>query len=259
MNNLKIHRLLNQETYPLDDLQVMLNEFKEAHKYSLLTCIISNPGNGKSVAVEDYTSAVPNTFKVTLNKTIRRKEFFLELLSAVSNEYRDSQGLDERSLKRAFFFELSQISGKKLILIDEADRFNLEMAQLYQYLRDENRSDTGMVLLGPPRFLKNLLAWNGNESTGIPELISRFNRVILPENYPIDNRIPKSKVFTLLKGATQEEMIALCMHNKIKDPKAYHKIVKGCKSFRDVETNIINYLISKDLSAKTKKNSDAKQ
>ncbi len=85
--------------------------------------------------------------------------------------------------------------------------------------------------------------WNKVDETGMPELFRRINKFITTENYKFETRIPPNKIFPLLKGATHEDMIHLCMYNNITDPKLYNKIIKNCRSFRDVETNLINYFI----------------
>ena len=82
----KIHKLLNQEPYPLEDYQTIIHEIEEAQRYSLFTCIISNPGNGKSVSSEHYITKYPNSFKLTLNPTMKRKEFFAELLGSITDD-----------------------------------------------------------------------------------------------------------------------------------------------------------------------------
>lgn len=247
-----IHPSLKQEFLVFHNFNVITQELDIAVENSLFTIIIADAGYGKTCSIKDFRTRRKHAFLITLDpKITNKKQFFIDLLTQVSSRDIDHEIITMKRTAELFSWELSNIKSKKIIIIDDAGRFDSDMMQIYQYVRDKNE-DTGLVLVGTTDFLKNLMNWKMRNVPGIPELTSRVNRWIVMENQSVHS-INEGLVFKKLIRPSSEEFVALCNHNGIFDEKVVINLIVNCQSFRELESRIINYHIEEKIKRKPKK------
>lgn len=187
-----------------------------------MLAIIGIPGIGKTTALVDYAARNKNTFYIRVRKSMSTKDFYVELLAAISH------GEHERDLTINFILNKIQYILKtrknSLLLVDETGRLtNAQMGFIHE-MRDLTENSTGIILAGPSYFQDNLEKWKRLNVVGIPEVYRRIE-----EFYELSN---------VMLG----EVTAICRHYRILNKKDIKKIYKSCESFSDVFNSIKKFL-----------------
>jgi DNA transposition AAA+ family ATPase len=201
---------------------------KDALVHKKMISIIGGPGYGKTTALESFR----NTHKDIViydraQKSMNAKLFYSSIYNNIVGE-NYNPNLSTYFLIRKAANKFNEDSNNKLLIIDEAGKFNPEMLEYLHEFRDLTKETTGIVMAGPDYFESNIKTWNSKMRPGIPEIYSRIS------------------LWVELKPPTHEESIALAKAYGIND-KTFEQYLKRSQDFRQVKNYIMNYLTAKSL------------
>lgn len=194
-----------------------------------LTAICGEAGLGKTVALQIFQKANKNVFMMTVRPSMGIKTFWVELMSKVCL-YGDKV-LSTSYYKRPLYFTLNKICQafnqyeNPLLIIDEAGKLTPQMLLHLHEVRDETKSNLGIVISGPNYFKDNLEYWASRNKQGIPELITRINS------------------WVHLEVPTIYEMKAICKEYQVTDPQVVKGLTYQTDNFRTLHNRIVEFLI----------------
>src|SRR5258708_6446628 len=115
---------------------------------------------------------------------------------------------------------LAESKKKNLLIVDDAGRFNPEMLEFIQQIRDASKHNTGIILAGTIKFKMDMNKWVRNNVIGMPELYTRISD------------------WTELQRPTRDEIYSICKANDVIDDDVIAGLVKKCKDFRTLANSI---------------------
>ena len=210
------------------NFETIQNICQLAHKESYFFGLVGYTGSGKTTAFEYYTNANENAYLIDLKPSMKAKDFYLKLLKIVGVQVSENER-DLYKLIRTLVDELTSKYEKQLLIIDEAGKFQPKFLEYLHELRDDTKSNTGIIISGPEYFYRDLVAWKKREVRGVPEF---FRRVLYWE---------------FLEAISDEEIIKYCHAHKINDKKVIKKISEECDNFSEVDSQIFTIKQSRIL------------
>jgi type II secretory pathway predicted ATPase ExeA len=191
-----------------------------------MNAIIGEPGYGKTTAFEAFSfNYDSNVFYVRAQKSLNSKEFFSLIYNTIGSEsYNPSYTISYLIRKTANKF--TENSSNKLLIIDEAGKFNMGMLEYLHEFRDLTQQTTGIILGGPDYFKSRVKDWKDANKPGIPEVYSRINSWID------------------LEPPTSKEKMALANEYGVFDKVFIKYLDKNCHDFRKIVVAIKKYLKS---------------
>ena len=153
------------------------------------------PGTGKSFALKYYASQQSNVFYVGCEEYFKKKTFLQKILQAM--------GLVQTGIAPemvdTIVFNLRKID-KPLIIIDEFDKLNDKVMQIFKTLYNQTEELCGFILCGAPYFRERI------------EKGARANRQCYVEIY---SRIGRN--FLQLRKTMAQDVKMVCEANGVKD------------------------------------------
>ncbi|WP_069659383.1 ATP-binding protein [Arcticibacter eurypsychrophilus] len=162
-------------------LRTITENCQDALEYHRMIAFIGDSGYGKTKSLQYFAAKKKNVYYLVVEKSMTSKRFYVELLNVLgfTNSFR---GSDLNNLIKSISFHLCHSKQSNLLIIDEAGKFNANQLLFLHELRDNTKSNTGIILSGPPYFNKNMDLWKLAGKEGIPELYRRIQSWIpLPE------------------------------------------------------------------------------
>ena len=156
-----------------DNFVTVTRACRDAMDSSIMMAIIGEPGYGKTSALQHFASITTNVFIITVKKCMTAKVFYTNLLEQIGYKNRHKANNIYHIIESIGYY-LSQIPGKKLLIIDEAGKLsNQELLYLHD-LWDTISSHTGIILAGPNYFQGEIEKMSQQGVVGIPELFRRI-------------------------------------------------------------------------------------
>lgn len=156
-----------------DNFVTVMEACRDAMESSMMIAIIGEPGYGKTSALQHFMKTTNNVFMITVKKCMTAKVFYTNLLELIGYNNRHKANNIYHIIESIGYY-LSQIPGKKLLIIDEAGKLsNQELLYLHD-LWDAISTHTGVVLAGPNYFQGEIDKMSQHGVVGIPELVRRI-------------------------------------------------------------------------------------
>lgn len=187
-----------------------------ARQFKRLSCIIGEPGLGKTTALRSYYKQNPNTYMVTCKKVMTPKRFFELMQSNI--------GINFGGTTHEVIMRIAEEMNKQyepLIIIDEIGRISPKTLTMLHDLWDEIDTNAGIVLAGVGYFKTNLEKAVLKNKVGMPEINSRIGN------------------WQYLTEPTRAEIKAVCAANGLTDESKIKSIINA-KDFREVSQVIKN-------------------
>lgn len=226
----EMQRRIYNVVQPVDCLEVGTTNYNtvlavcdEARQYSRMQAVIGDAGYGKSTALRAYERTHAGVYYVVCQKSMRPKQFFMELLQKM--------GLP---MEGSLFELVSRIAAKlnvqaaPLVLIDEAGKLSPPLLMYLVDLYNMTERRAGIVLAGVGYFKTNLDKAVARGREGMPELYSRI------------------AAWEELGAPTGSEKRAVCEAHGLTDPNRV-KVVCRARNYRDLTNGIINELTNPAL------------
>lgn len=154
-------------------LKTITENCQDALEYHRMISFIGDSGFGKTKSLQYFAARKRNVYYLVVEKSMTSKRFYVELLKVLgfTNSFR---GSELNSLIKSISFHLCQSKLPNLLIVDEAGKFSASQLLFLHEIRDNTKSNTGIVLSGPPYFNKNMDDWRLAGREGIPELYRRI-------------------------------------------------------------------------------------
>lgn len=154
-------------------LRTINENCQDALEYHRMISFIGDSGFGKTKSLQYFSARKRNVYYLVVEKSMTSRQFYVELLKVLgfTNSFR---GSDLNSLIKSISFHLCQSKQPNLLIIDEAGKFSANQLLFLHEIRDNTKSNTGIVLAGPQYFNKNMDDWRLAGREGIPELYRRI-------------------------------------------------------------------------------------
>lgn len=209
-----------------DNFATIMEVCNETLVHKEMNAIIGEPGYGKTTAFEAFRFKFERSvFYVRAQKSLNSKELFSLIYNTIGSEnYNPTYTISYLIRKTASKF--TEDSSNKLLIIDEAGKFNMGMLEYLHEFRDLTQQTTGIILGGPDYFRNRVKDWKDSNKPGIPEIYSRINSWID------------------LEPPTSKEKMALANEYGIFDKPFIKYLDKYCHDFRKTVNEIKNYLKS---------------
>jgi hypothetical protein len=201
------------------------------YKNNFLMAVVGEQGSGKSSTFRLFKEKHTNIYIITLNKTWRPKDLYLEILNCLQiHNYTIKDTLP--AMYARITLELSNRKDKILFIFDEAGKFSADMLEYFQPMRDATSENVGMILSGTSQFKTQFDKWVTQKKLGIPELGSRIYKWI---------EIPKTDY---------NEKCQILTANGIKEPKIIKQIAQSSIDLRQLYQNASLYKNELDEASK---------
>jgi len=152
---------------------------KQALRFSSMTAIIAETGYGKTNALEYFAQQNERVIYICMKKAMTSRVMYNEILKAAGwkNIYRESSLFN---IIESIAYYLSESTGKKLLIIDEANHIsNINLIHLHD-LRDATQNISGIIIAGPKQFQQKMEYLESINKYGVPEFMRRiFNWIEL--------------------------------------------------------------------------------
>jgi len=169
-----------EPTVQFTEIVSTLEDCKTECKTALL---IANTGLGKTNAIDVFCKKNPlNTYRITVNSLYKLVDVINDLGDLIGIEATTIYGkrMHTYSLKNrmdkiaAKLIEQKQTGGEPILIIDEGENMEISVLKMTKGLFDIVKGHCGIVLVGTPKLLNNMLNSNGRNRTSSPELYRRF-------------------------------------------------------------------------------------
>ncbi|MDP4210468.1 MAG: ATP-binding protein [Bacteroidota bacterium] len=209
-----------------DNFRTIIDVCQDAMINKYLVAIVGDPGYGKTTAFEAFQIKNPETvYYVRVQKSLNAKELFSLIYNEIGSEYYNPSSTISQLIRRTAN-KFTETLLNKLLIIDEAGKFNAGMLEYVHEFRDMTQKTTGIILGGPEYFKTRLKDWKNSNRPGIPEVYSRIN-------FWVD-----------LEPPTYNEKVEIARVNGINDNKFFKMLDKDCHDFRAVQNKIKIALLS---------------
>lgn len=192
-----------------------------AQENNLFIGITGEPGYGKSTSFEYYKEHNENVFFVTIEKSMRAGDLYLDLADQLGVKGIDAKNTHLNRLIRTVSYTLNTNSSQNLIIIDEAGKITPRKLLFLHELRDATKRTTSIVLAGPQYFRQNIEEWANRQREGIPEVYRRIQDWIKIEK------------------PTKEEMTMICRENGIKAAEYIKALINETSNLGDLWNKIL--------------------
>lgn len=159
----------------------------DAMKNNKMVGIVDYSGAGKTFGLNKFERENKGVYKIELGPSVTPKEMYVQILNKIRNE--DISRTESISLIiRQIRLELSEGSGNRLIVIDEASRFVKERVSYFHELRNLTQNHCGLIISGHKDFERFLNKWASQGISGVEEFRNRFSYFINLKR-PQDNEL----------------------------------------------------------------------
>lgn len=197
--------MFKNELYNTKDLESVFGQCTKTQKYRLMTGLIADTGMGKTTSLQAYEKAAPNVFRVTVDKTMNAKGFFLKIGSLLNIGFDGNIHQVMLRISKA----LNALESP-LLIVDEAGKLNHVMMLYLHDLREYTKDNCGILLAGMPYFKSRLIKFSENQKEGCSEFLRRIN------------------VWHELKGLNRKEIEYICKTEEVEnDYKGYYGLRFG--------------------------------
>lgn len=194
------------------------NTCNEARRRRCMMAVVGYSGAGKTTALQNYYEQNSNTYIVTCGRSMRTKQFLLEILKSLGVNYLAS---DYEMIKKVID-ELNKRQNP-LLIIDEASKLSTNALMYIQDIHDGTEGNAGIVIAGVEYLLLNLKKSSDRNKPGMPEF---YRRVTLWQH---------------LEAPSKKEKEAICMNNGVFDSDLIREISK-LGNFGAVRNSILNHI-----------------
>lgn len=218
---------------PITAFQMIQEVIDECRDEKSLITVIGSSGHGKSIGINGYLKRDSNCLYLEIKPGQLAKSFFLtsrdQLLDLKSKKTNPSNSYT--SIHWSIETLSYEIIDQKptIIIIDEAGNFKQSGQSLLRHLWDNVKGTCGMALFGPDKYKHDLVQWNRDLSSGIPEWVSRMDNMI-------DIPVP-----------SEDDIELICKSNDIIDKKIIKFIFKENIDLRGVHRMVLRYHAGKPL------------
>lgn len=202
------------------------NLCKDAQESSKMMALIGYPGAGKTTGFESYMEKSSNVFLIQVTASMNAKNFYRELASTIGCEI--NYQIDLYTLIKNICDELEATHDKKLLIIDEAGKFQPKFLEYIHELRDKTKLTTGIVISGPEYFKHHVDEWVNKRIVGMEEFKRRVS------HWEFLNPLKKSEIKNFINAYG------------ITDPLFIKEACLICKDYGAVEDMIFFYNQSKE-------------
>jgi len=210
---------------PITALHTVHNACRTAIEEKQLIVLIGKTGYGKSIGLLSYKKGNQNECIYSAIKPAQRaKGYFSGLIHTLHG----NPG-DETVFKQSYIhwliekssFEIMARKTPSLLIVDEAGNFKRNSQSFLRQIWDNIGGKCGMIISGPSRYEKNLHQWNEDDSSGIPEFVSRINNwITIPE-------------------PSYDDISLICLRNNIEDKKVIQYIYENSPHLRRVKSYVM--------------------
>lgn len=212
------------ELAPVTSFLIIQETKKIAMKNKELILVIAATGFGKTVSFNHSEKDITSRY-YSIRPTESSKSFFSRMSLDLSGikVTGNLKSYSEDWLIEQATYELTSKKNIPLVIIDEAGNFDKRSQKSLRQLWEALRNKTGMIVSGPTKYLLDLKKWDMDNSSHIPEYVSRINRVVIIE--------PPSK----------DDIELVCRRNDISDKEVIKYITKNSKHYRHVRNHVMDY------------------
>lgn len=203
------------ETVNFVNIQNTCNEARRRH---CMMGVVGYSGAGKTTALQNYYEQNSHTFIVTCGRSMRTKQFLLEILKSLGVNYLAS---DYEMVKR-IIEELNKRQDP-LLIIDEASKLSTNALMYLQDIHDGTEGNAGIVIAGVEYLLTNIKKNADRNKPGMPEFYRRVTQ------------------WQHLEAPSKKEKEAICINNGLNDPIIIKEISK-LGNFGEVRNSILNHI-----------------
>ena len=190
------------------DFKIMNQFFADAKLYSNVFAIVGDAGSGKSKAIEQYSTANENVFRLSCSEFWNKKYFLQELLQAMG---RDCSGLTVSEMMHEAVTQILK-KNKPLIILDEADKLTDQVLYFFITLYNKLEDRCGIVLCATDHLDKRIKRGLKINKKGYKEIFSRIGRKCIE-----------------LKGVGFTDVAQVCMANGIDDKAQIKTVWDDCE------------------------------
>jgi Cdc6-like AAA superfamily ATPase len=198
---------------------------RDAYNNSKMIAITGEPGYGKTTALSHFKKTNANVYYFSVKPSMTHINFWgsihAELNRVPIEEIHSPRGLHYLIRKVVGFFKDKE---KSLLILDEAGKFNAKMLELIHELRDDTKTNTGIIMAGPNYFKSNLEKWVQKQKIGMPEVMRRIN------------------YWEQLYAPDKSEMRNFCEYYGATDYDVIKRITQESKNFGDLHNKLIEHL-----------------
>lgn len=196
----------------------------ESLEKSKMIALIGEPGFGKTVGLRYFISKnTKNCIYLVVRKSMKTKDFYLELLSAIGYNG-EAKNLSLYVILNLIITKINSHRNKLILIIDEAGKFTPGQLEYIHELRDRTENNMGIILSGPQYFYDNLYEWVDKKVVGIPEVFRRIQSI------------------SSLYPPSFNEIKAFCFEYEINDLKFIRAKFKDSSNFAELINRIHDYL-----------------
>lgn len=185
------------------NLNTIYNACNCVRQRAQMVGIVGYEGAGKSVALKAYYRRNPDTYMITIKKSMSARQFVLKLIKELGISF---YGTTFEMMER-ICLELNSKSNP-LLIIDEAGKLSAKTMLYLHDIRDNTDRSAGIVLAGVDYFKTNLEKAVRNRKEGMPEFYDRIS------------------VWQHLNRPTKQEIEVICKENNITDGNKIEKLLK---------------------------------
>lgn len=197
----------------LYNTQIIMKACTDAMTNNKMIGIIDYSGAGKSYALNKFINENKGAYIVELGVSTSPKEMYVQILNKMRNED-ISRNESISNIKRQIRLELAESSGKNLIIIDEASRYEKGKVSYFHELRNMTESHCGLIISGHRDFDKLIYKWITQGVNGVFEFHSRFSYIVklerptlseIKEIFQINDLLKTSEGRDLFKEMTSDK------------------------------------------------------
>ena len=149
--------------------------------------IVDYSGAGKTYALDKFVKDNRGVYKIELGPSVTPKEMYIQIL----NELREedvNRNESTSSIIRQIRIELKEFTGNRLIIIDEAGRYEKQRVVYFHELRNLTQNKCGLIISAHKDFERHLAKWVSDGISGVEEFSNRFSYFIKLKR-PTDSEI----------------------------------------------------------------------
>ncbi|MGI6342005.1 MAG: AAA family ATPase [Bacteroidales bacterium] len=208
------------------DFRILTQLLDDAKLNSNVFAVTGEAGTGKSLTLKEYARNNANAYFVQCAEYWNRKQFMLELLTAMG---RDGGGMTVADMMSEIVRYL-KMQNKPVLMLDEADKLKDQVLYFFITLYNQLEGQCGIVLCSTDFLAKRVLRGLKLNKKGYKEIYSRIARR-----------------FIELKGPNAADIAAIATENGITDRKLIKEIYEDSSNdLRRVRRKI--YAIKQSLN-----------
>lgn len=221
--------------HQLDNFKFVQQACEDAMINNKMIGIIAPPGVGKTYSIKYFQENNNNVFYTELGESVNSREMYSRILnSIIGKDVRWNSSVNDLIWK--IKKELTNMSSKSLIIIDEAGKIDKKRVKYFHELRNLTQYKCGIIICGPNYFEEEIISWINDNLHGVEEFYSRVSywvTLIRPTNAEIKAVFENEK---LGKNDAEKELLSniLKTHNEK-------------RSWRKIEMSIQQFFMGQDL------------